>query len=1612
VAPVSGRAITFKLNGAAVPGSATTNASGTASLANVSLSGINAGTYPAGASTGVEADFGGDASFGSSAGTAGLTVSPAATTLKLTITPATVAYGGSLTLTGNLNPMLAGQTISFDIGGTVVGTGTTNSGGVTNLSVNLASFPALGASPTPYTVTATFAPGSGGNFSGSSGTASLTITTASQTITFAPLPNRTFGDAPFALSATASSGLTVSFALGATSHDCTLSGANNATVTLTGATGVGETCAIVASQVGNGNYSAAPAITQSFTIGKATPTVAVSGGPFTYDGSPKTATATVTGVGGVSVSAAAVTFTYALQPGGVPAATAPTNAGTYDVVATFPGNANYAQATGSGTIAIGKADQTITFAAPPDRTFGDPPFTVSATASSGLAVAFSVGASDNCTIGGSTVTLTGAGSCTVTAAQAGDPNYKPAPSVARPFAIGKATPTVAVSGGPFTYDGSPKAATATVTGLGGASLSAAAVTFTYALQPGGVPSATTPTNAGTYDVVATFPGDANYKQATGSGTLTIDKASATILLSGLSPTYDGTPRVVTATTTPSALATVTITYNGSTTAPTNAGSYAVEATLVNPNYTGHATGTLVVAQATPAVAVSGGPFTYDGSPKPATATVTGVGGASLSAAGVTFTYALQPGGVPAATAPTNAGTYDVVATFPGDVNYAQATGAGAITIKKAVATIALGGLSQTYDGTPRVVTAATTPTGLTVVAITYAGSPTAPTDAGSYAIVAALDNQNYTGQASGTLVVARATPTVVAAGGTFPYDGAAHPATGSVTGINSVSLGTPTFSYNGSAAEPVNAGTYAVVASFLGNPNYEPGSATATIEIKPVTPTIAWADPAAITYGTALGAAQLDAAAHGVGGVTVSGTFAYSPAAGTVLHSGSRPLGADFTSTDPNYTNVTGAGAHITVNPAPLAATAESKSHTYGAGNPVFTAVYSGFVNGDGPSLVTGTPSLSTTATQSSGVAGSPYAIKWGTPIGASAGPDYLITTADGQLAVTPAPLTVTADPATKVYGAPLPTFTATYGGFVLGETPGVLTGTLLFGTAATGASGVATYPVTPSGVSSANYLIAFGSGNLSITPAPLTVTAQDASRLYGDQNPAFAAGYSGFVLSQDASVLAGTLGFTTPAGLASDVGVYPVTPGALTSTNYAITFKDGKLTITPAPLTITPNAKSKVYGDDLPSLDGTIVGIKNGDPITATYAAGTGGQFNALSAVGVYPAVIVPTPVSSPKLADYSVTLAKAQLTILQTTPTFKNLSSPTVVFGTATTTLGGDLTYVGNGGTTVSPAGGTVTVTLASSQPASSFSATQTVAVGANGHFAASFATATVDVLGNPYAITYHFDNNESPDFFTAATNGTGGLTILDQTPPLVSNVLANPNPVPMNTATTVSALVSDAGRGSSTIASALMAITGGTISGTQTQQMVLGGSGYSRPATALINLPTGVYSLCVTGTDAAGNTSAAVCTLLAVYDPTAGFATGGGWINSPAGAYTADPSLTGKANFGFVSKYQKGATVPTGDTEFQFQTAGLNFKSTSYDWLVISGGSKAQYKGSGTVNGASGYNFILTAIAGSQDRFRIKITAMAAGGGLVYDNQLNAPDTSDPTTLLGGGNIVIHQ
>jgi hypothetical protein len=179
-------------------------------------------------------------------------------------------------------------------------------------------------------------------------------------------------------------------------------------------------------------------------------------------------------------------------------------------------------------------------------------------------------------------------------------------------------------------------------------------------------------------------------------------------------------------------------------------------------------------------------------------------------------------------------------------------------------------------------------------------------------------------------------------------------------------------------------------------------------------------------------------------------------------------------------------------------------------------------------------------------------------------------------------------------------------------------------------------------------------------------------------------------------------------------------------------------------------------------------------------------------------------------------------------------------------------------------------------------------------------------------------------------------------------------------------------------------------------------------------------GVYAVSLTLTDGGGGTGTAtqvggLDALIVVYDPDGGSVTGGGWINSPAGAFPADPSLTGRANFGFVSKYQKGASLPTGETEFQFKAAKLNFRSTSYHWLVVSG-ARAQYKGSGTINGGGDYGFTLTAVdgqvngGGGADNLRLKIYDKGSGR-VIYDNQMGSADSASPDTVLGGGSVVIH-
>src|SRR5439155_17732016 len=137
----------------------------------------------------------------------------------------------------------------------------------------------------------------------------------------------------------------------------------------------------------------------------------------------------------------------------------------------------------------------------------------------------------------------------------------------------------------------------------------------------------------------------------------------------------------------------------------------------------------------------------------------------------------------------------------------------------------------------------------------------------------------------------------------------------------------------------------------------------------------------------------------------------------------------------------------------------------------------------------------------------------------------------------------------------------------------------------------------------------------------------------YSQANPLFTAHYSGFVLGQDPSVLGGTLSLSTPASASSSVGGYAISPSGLTSSNYALSYNNGTLTVMPVPLTVTVANASRSYGASNSTFNGSLVGLQNGDTITASYST----VASPTSAVGSY--AITPT-LNDPsnKLGNYSV--------------------------------------------------------------------------------------------------------------------------------------------------------------------------------------------------------------------------------------------------------------------------------------------------------------------------------------------------------------------------------------
>ena len=531
------------------------------------------------------------------------------------------------------------------------------------------------------------------------------------------------------------------------------------------------------------------------------------------------------------------------------------------------------------------------------------------------------------------------------------------------------------------------------------------------------------------------------------------------------------------------------------------------------------------------------------------------------------------------------------------------------------------------------------------VTATYATTATPGSSIGGYDIYPVWSDPgtklgNYTITTNlGTLAIDTAAITVAAADQTRPYGAANPPLTGTLTGV--VNGDNITASYSTAATVTSLVGAYNIEPA-LADPDTKLGnySVTRTYGTMTVTPAglTILADNASRAYGNTNPTFTVSFAGfvNSETAAVLGGTLVVTSTATTGSPVGTYPITASgYTSTNYNLTYLPGT---LTVTQTVLTVTANNQSRTYGETNPVFTASYSGWKNGEGTGELGGTLALSCTAEASSPVGG--YTI---VPSGLSAA-NYSFNYVNGTLTVHPATIMVAADDQSRAYGATNPVFTVSYSGFVNGDTTNVLSGAPELTTSADTNSPAGSYDIVAAlgTLSTTNYALQFTNGTLTILPYALIVTADNQSRTYGANNPGFTVSYSGFVNGETVTVLGGALVVTSTATAGSPVGTYPITASGYTSTNYSLSYVAGTLTVTQAFLTVTADSTSRTYGGTNPPLTGTLSGVVNSDNLTASFTT----VATAASPVGTY--AIVPS-FNDPdtRLGNYLVTTNSGTLTV-----------------------------------------------------------------------------------------------------------------------------------------------------------------------------------------------------------------------------------------------------------------------------------------------------------------------------------------------------------------------------
>ncbi len=712
----------------------------------------------------------------------------------------------------------------------------------------------------------------------------------------------------------------------------------------------------------------------------------------------------------------------------------------------------------------------------------------------------------------------------------------------------QSTTTISLAAGPFTYTGSPiTPATVSVTGAGG-------------LKESPTPTYTNNTNAGTATVSYTFAGDANHEGSSATETFTIGKATANITLTNLVHTYDGTVKSATATTSPTELTGVSISNNGKT----NAGTYAVTATLDNPNYRAdNVTGELKIQQAPLSVKANDKTRLYNETNPTLDGALTGV----VSGDGIIASYSTT------ATQATNVGEYAITATLNdpnGKLgNYEVTNTPGKLTITPAPATISLSDLSKTYNGSAQGATVTTLPGGL-AVNITYDGSATEPTKAGDYNVVVSLNNTNYKAEnKSGAFTINQATANVQVTGYTGTYDGAAHGATGTAIGVNNEDLssllnfGSSFTDYPGSTANW----------SFAGNTNYKSAGGSVAIVINKAAPTITLTIGDAPTYDGNAHSVQ-SATVSGVGGASLGNAHVVYKQGATIVeqptNAGSYSVMASYAGST-NYKAAEPKTGTLVINKADAVVKVTGFSGTYDGEQHGAT----GKAEGIGGVELTGLNLGATFINAPGGTA--QWTFNGGTNYNNQSGSVAItINKADATIDVTGFKGVYDS----KAHGAE---------GSATGVKQEDLSSLLDFGNSFTNVpGGEANWAFK----GNTNYNATSGTEKIEISARPVEVTADAQSKTYGDIDPALTYKVTnGSLVGEDAF----TGALKRAAG--ENVGTYAISQNTLTAgTNYSLSFKGADLSITARNVQVTADAQSKTYGEADPNLtykitSGSLVG-------------------------------------------------------------------------------------------------------------------------------------------------------------------------------------------------------------------------------------------------------------------------------------------------------------------------------------------------------------------------------------------------------------------------------------